>query len=401
MKDKKELKTFIFFLVVFLAIIFMPIQNDRFKKSIIQSFMFLNKFAQNAIPLGFIPAFFLAGAINVFVNKAAILKYLGGDSKKWIAYSVASLAGTVLTACSCTVIPIFAGIYKRGAGLGPAISFLYSGPAINVLAIVITARILGPELGIARFVGAVGFAVVIGLIMQLLFKQEEQERRGTITDVPLEEDNKKWWQYGLFFLSLVGIIIFAKWPEPNPAISGAAQNALVGFSMIIYKFQWYLLIASAIILIVSLVLWFSRKEVKEWGAETWNFAKMILPLLFWGVLISGFLFGVPKQLGGIIPREMVMNVVGDNSLKSNFLASFMGALVYFATLTEVPILQVLLGAGMAKGPALALLLAGPALSLPNILVIQRVIGTKKTAVYLLLVIIMSTLAGLVYGSFFA
>jgi uncharacterized membrane protein YraQ (UPF0718 family) len=314
-----------------------------------------------------VPAFFIAGAIAVFISQGAILKYFGPQAKKWLSYSVASVSGTILAVCSCTVLPLFGSIYKRGAGIGPAIAFLYSAPAINVLAIVYTARLLGYDLGIARAIGAIIFAVVIGLIMAFIYRKEE-----TTTDaqafamLTADPEEKSLWQQAIFFGTMVGILVFA-----------ASQN-------------W---IATGILMfILAIVLWrwFTRGELKLWMKETFRFVKLIVPWLLVGVFVAGMIVVA-------VPENVVSSVVGGNSLLSCFIASFLGALMYFATLTEVPIVRAFTDLGMGKGPTLALLLAGPALSLPNMLVIRKIMGIQKTLVYIILVVIMATLAGYIFG----
>jgi uncharacterized membrane protein YraQ (UPF0718 family) len=337
-----------------------------------------------------VPAFFIAGAISVFVSQASVMKYLGPKANKVLAYSVASVSGTILAVCSCTVLPLFAGIYTRGAGLGPASAFLYSGPAINVLAIILTARVLGMEIGVARAVGAVAFSVIIGLLMAFFFRGEERERaaNGELAMAGVDPPSRPLWKTSLYLLSMVLILIFATWGKPKTP---------VGFYEAVYSVHWYLVGACLIGLGLMLRSWFSKEELKEWVGATWIFSKQILPLLLGGVLVAGFLLGRPGIDAGIIPSRFVEGLVGGNSLWANFFASFSGALMYFATLTEVPILQGLMGSGMGKGPALALLLAGPALSLPSMIVIRSIVGTKKMLVYVSLVVVMSTITGLLFG----
>ncbi|MBA7587872.1 hypothetical protein ES708_29918 [subsurface metagenome] len=319
------------------------------------------------------------------------MRYLGPRANQPLAYGVASVSGTILAVCSCTVLPLFAGIYKMGAGLGPATAFLYSGPAINVLAIILTARILGLEMGIARAVGAVLFSIVIGLVMHLIYRKEQLEKADDQTAMPQSEENERMlWQNALYFASMVGILVFANWARPT---SG------VGLWFQIYSVKWIVTGILAIALISMLAIWFKKDELGQWVSASWGFAKQILPLLFLGVLIAGFLLGRPDY-EGIIPSAWVSKAVGGNSIWANLFASVAGAFMYFATLTEVPILQGLIGAGMGKGPALALLLAGPALSLPNMLVIRSVMGTQKTIVFVLLVIVMATISGIIFGAFF-
>jgi uncharacterized membrane protein YraQ (UPF0718 family) len=317
-----------------------------------------------------------------------VMKYLGSRAKKIVAYSVASVSGTILAVCSCTVLPLFAGIYKRGAGLGPATSFLYSGPAINILAIVLTARVLGWEIGLARAVGAILFAFLIGLLMALIFRKEEAERATGADPFGGDGDGQPIARSGPFVAAMVGLLVFAAWGRP-------AER--VGFAEAIWQVHWYLAGAFLLLTVFLAFRWFGREEREEWVLETWGFVKLILPLLFVGVMAAGLLLGRPGTDAGLIPARWIEGLVGGNSLFANFFASFTGALMYFATLTEVPILQGLLGQGMGQGPALALLLAGPALSLPNLLVIRGVLGTKKTLTYAGLVVVLSTIAGVIFG----
>lgn len=351
----------------------------------------VQEYAREHVLFCLIPAFFIAGAISIFISKEAVIKYFGPRAKKALAYGVASVSGSILAVCSCTVLPMFAGIYMRGAGIGPATTFLYAGPAINVLAIILTARILGFEFGIARAVAAVLFSIVIGVIMSLIFPERTRETQDVAVPDVAHGHERTLVQNSLYFLTLILILIFAAWAKPQePA----------GLWYAIYQVHWYLAGASLVVLILMVVNWFGKEEVADWISSTWIFAKQILPLLFVGVLVAGFLLGRPNTNAGIIPSRYVVMFVGGNSLLANLFASIAGAFMYFATLTEVPILQGLLGSGMGKGPALALLLSGPALSLPNMLVIRSVMGTKKTLVYILLVVIMSTLLGFVFGSVF-
>lgn len=400
MTKMKEYQKFLIMLGVFLLAYFMPVFNPDFQKAVVESFILLNDYAQKHVLSCLVPAFFIAGAIGVFVSQASVLKYLGAKAKKWLAYSVAAVSGSILAVCSCTVLPLFASIYKRGAGLGPATAFLYSGPAINVLAIILTTRVLGLELGAARAVGAILFSIIIGILMQLIFGREEEQRQEGFAQMPVPEDKRNLWQYVIYFFSMVGILIFASWSKPDVSETETAGNKMVQFWMNVYDVHWYLASFFGIALAIVLYLWFTKDEMKEWVSQTWEFAKQIMPLLFAGVMVAGFLLGRPNTNNGIIPSSWVASLVGDNSLWANFLASISGAFMYFATLTEVPILQGLIGAGMGKGPALALLLAGPALSLPNMLVIRSVLGTKKTIVYVSLVVVMATISGMIYGRFF-
>ncbi len=390
MKDRTKLAIII---TTFLAAYFIPFGKANVQKAILESFFMLQDYAREHVLFCLVPAFFIAGAIAVFVNQAAVMKYFGAQAKKILSYSVASVSGTILAVCSCTVLPLFAGIYKRGAGIGPATAFLYSGPAINVLAIILTARVLGPELGIARAVGAIVFSVIIGLAMAFIYRKQEKVRNEQAINFGqgMEEAMRPLWKNGLYFLTLVLILIFAAWGKP-------AQP--VGFWNFVFQIKWYITIFLLAMLGWQLWRWFQKDELSQWVSQTWFFAWQILPLLFGGVLVAGFLMGRPNTDAGIIPSSWIQTAVGGNSVWSNLFASVAGALMYFATLTEVPILQGLLGAGMGKGPALALLLAGPALSLPNMIVIRSVIGTKKTLTYIALVVIMATVTGMIFGGSF-
>ena len=388
MKDRTKL---IFFIVVFLLLYFVPLQGARIKEAILEAIMMLQEYAREHVLFCLIPAFFIAGGISIFITKEAVIKYFGPKAKKVVAYSVASVSGTILAVCSCTVLPMFAGIYTRGAGIGPATAFLYAGPAINILAIILTARILGFELGIARAVGAVVFSIIIGVLMATIYKEKKKETDDFIVLDDAKTKTRSLVQNGLYFLVLILILIFAAWAKPKDPI---------GLWNTIYGIKWYITAVMFITLFVMLFKWFKREEVSEWVLSTWTFAKQILPLLFAGVLVAGFLLGRPNTNLGIIPTKFVAMLVGRNSLLANFFASISGAFMYFATLTEVPILQGLLGSGMGKGPALALLLSGPALSLPSMLVIRSVIGTNKTFTYILLVVVLSTFVGWIYGSLF-
>jgi len=354
-----------------------------------ESLLMLQDYARQHVLLCLVPALFIAGAIAVFVSQAAVLRYFGPQAHKVLAYSVASVSGTVLAVCSCTILPLFAGIYSRGAGIGPATAFLYSGPAINVLAIILTARVLGWELGAARAIGAVLFSIVIGLLMHLIYRKQEKARHASAGGFAMPDDDKgrPLAQNAAYFAAMVGILVVANWSRP--ADGTGIWNA-------VWSAKWYITGACAVVLVWMLVRWFTRTELSEWVASTWMFAKQILPLLFAGVIVSGLLLGRPGY-PALIPERWIQSLVGGNSLGANFFASVVGAFMYFATLTEVPILQGLLGAGMGKGPALALLLAGPALSLPSMLVIRSVMGTARTAVYVILVVVLSTAAGLIYG----
>jgi len=429
---KSEWKPLLIITSVFLGTLYLPLGIPRFSNALMESLHLAKWYAREHVLTCLIPAFFIAGAIAVFVSQASVMKYFGAKAKKVLAYSVASVSGSILAVCSCTVLPLFAGIYKMGAGLGPATAFLYSGPAINVLAIILTARVLGPELGIARALGAIIFSIVIGLLMHFIFHREEEEKANAQMVMPEPEVTRPLWQNALYFVSMIGILVFANWGKPEDPS---------GFWNFIYSSKWLITGSFAFVLALILVVWFRLKwwkvamafvpsiilgltfsqepviafaagviglsiltstdkgKVGDWFSSTWGFTKQILPLLFLGVLIAGVLLGRPGH-EGLIPSEWVSSAVGGNSILSNLFASVAGAFMYFATLTEVPILQGLLGNGMGQGPALSLLLAGPALSLPNMLVIRSVMGTKKTIVFVLLVILLSTITGLMYGTFF-
>jgi len=429
---KREWKPLALIIGGFLACYYLPAGIPRFDHAIGEALQLVKWYAQEHVLLCLVPAFFIAGAIAVFVSQASVLKYLGPGANKILAYGVASVSGSVLAVCSCTILPLFAGIYNMGAGLGPATAFLYAGPAINVLAIILSARILGPELGFARAVGAVVFSVIIGLLMHFFFRKEEREKAAMQAAMPEPEVARPLWQNGLYFASMVGILVFANWGKPDDptglwaAIYNHKWLITSGFSALLGVLLtlwfglpiWQIILAalpplllglffsgqpvlafSAGVLGLSLILAIREDENGDWFNESWGFVKQILPLLLFGVLIAGLLLGRPGN-EGLIPSDWVSRAVGGNSLFANFGAAFAGAFMYFATLTEVPILQGLIGNGMGHGPALALLLAGPALSLPNMLVIRSVIGTTKTVVFVSLVVIMATISGMLYGTFF-
>ncbi len=430
MNWKHEWKALILIIGIFLGTYYLPVGQPRFDNAILEAFHLVRWYAREHVLLCLIPAFFIAGAIGVFVSQASVMKYLGVRANKVVAYGVASVSGTILAVCSCTVLPLFAGIYRMGAGLGPATTFLYSGPAINALAIILTARVLGLSLGIARAVGAILFSIAIGLLMHLIFRKEELEKANTQVITPDTEEARPLWQTAAYFATMVAILVFANWGKPTET-SGLWQS--------IYAAKWWVTSLAAFLLAVELVVWFrlrwwkllivalptailallfphkpliafsaaiiglstvtstEKGDAAEWFASSWGFAKQILPLLLFGVLIAGALLGRPGQ-EGFIPSQWIDALVGGNSFGANLFASVAGAFMYFATLTEVPILQGLLGNGMGHGPALALLLAGPALSLPNMLVIRSVMGTKKTVVFVSLVIVMATFTGMLYGA---
>ncbi len=434
---KKEGKILFWIMVVFLVAFFLPTESARFKEAVLAMFDLTKWYAREHVILCLLPAFFIAGVIAVFISQGAVLKYFGANAKKWLAYSIASVSGTILAVCSCTILPLFSSIHKRGAGLGPAIAFLYSGPAINILAIILTARILGWELGIARVIGAVVFSIVIGLSMSLIYRKEEKAKAEEQMNFPDVPEKRPLWQTSFHFFTLVLILVFANWGKPDEGVSTGVWYwfwankwiitsvfaVLLAFSLVyILKMTWWHVGIVAIVTLIaalispspmvpvivgiaglSVITLIDKNDPdnREWTISSWEFAKQIMPLLALGVLAAGFLLGSTHdetQIAGIIPNEWVAGLVGGNSLMSNFFASIVGAFMYFATLTEVPILQGLMSAGMGKGPALALLLAGPSLSLPNMLVIRDVIGTKKTGVYVIIVIIMATISGLIFGA---
>jgi uncharacterized membrane protein YraQ (UPF0718 family) len=429
---KDEWKALLVVVAVFLACFWLPVGSTRFDDAVLESLHLVKWYAQEHVILCLIPAFFIAGAIASFVSQASVMRYLGSGANKVLAYSVASISGTILAVCSCTVLPLFAGIYRRGAGLGPATAFLYSGPAINVLAIILTARVLGLELGAARAIGAIVFSVVIGLLMHVIFRNDIDELpESGVTDMDAAPA-RSLAQDALFFFTMVGILVFSNWaPSTEPGglwntiysarwlITGAFALGLGAILIAWFRAPWWQVALSATLVLVlaflfpdtpmvpfvgailalSLLTSTAAGELQDWFTSSWGFAKQILPLLLFGVLVAGALLGRPGH-EGLIPAEWVSSAVGGNSVRANLFASVAGAFMYFATLTEVPILQGLLGSGMGKGPALALLLAGPALSLPNMLVIRSVIGTKKTGVYVSLVVVMATVSGILYGSLF-
>ncbi len=383
----KERYKILVILLAFGAAYYVPWSSDTVRQSVIEAFLMLQEYAREHVLTCLIPAFFIAGAISVFVSQASVLKYFGAQANKILSYSVASISGTVLAVCSCTVLPLFAGIYTRGAGIGPATAFLYSGPAINVLAIVLTARILGWELGLARAVGAVAFAIITGVLMA--FRKEDASRTEGHICLPYEEGkDRTLTQASLFVLTLVLILIFAAFARP--------ASGSTGIWSMIFAVKWYITAGLLIMLGVMLKAWFIKEERVTWVQATWGFMKQIFPLLGAGVLVAGFTLGRPGH-PALIPEHYIASLVGGNSLWANLFASVSGALMYFATLTEVPILQGLIGSGMGKGPALSLLLAGPALSLPNMLVIGGVMGVKKTVAFCSIIVILSTIAGMTYG----
>ncbi len=386
----KERTKLLLIILTFACAYYIPWGHPTIRQSGLEAFMMLQEYAREHVLTCLIPAFFIAGAIAVFVSQASVLKYFGATANRILSYSVASVSGTVLAVCSCTVLPLFAGIYMRGAGIGPATAFLYSGPAINVLAIVLTARILGWQLGLARAVGAVLFAVIVGLLMALFFRKDDAARTaGQIYLPDQEERGRTLTQDALFMLTMVLILVFAAFAKP-----AAGESGIWPF---IFAVKWYITAGLLIILGLMLKSWFRKEERLTWVQSTWGFMKQIFPLLAGGVLVAGFLLGRPGY-PALIPEHYIQSLVGGNSLWANLFASVAGALMYFATLTEVPILQGLIGSGMGQGPALSLLLAGPALSLPNMLVLFGVMGVKKTLTFCAIIVVLSTIAGMVFGS---
>lgn len=445
MDNKKEFKILLWIIALFGVAFFLPIESARFNTAIAATFDLVKWYAREHVILCLLPAFFIAGVISVFVSQGSVLRYFGANAKKWLAYTVASVSGTILAVCSCTILPLFSSIHKRGAGLGPAVAFLYSGPAINILAIILTARILGIEMGIARIIGAVAFSIVIGLAMSLIYRKEEKEKKEAQMHIQVPPEKRPMWQTSFHFFVLVLILVFANWGSPSADDTSSAWfyiwsykwhitaffGLLLAYSLVkILKIKWHWVLLSAIaiglsaflantfitdaklaplvpmivaIAALSIITLYDKNEQenREWTFASWDFTKQIMPMLAIGVVTAGFLLGSThdgQAIAGIIPNEWIQWLVGGNSIFANFFASIVGAFMYFATLTEVPILQGLIAAGMGKGPALALLLAGPSLSLPNMLVIRNVMGTQKTLVYVALVVVMATISGIIYGT---
>ena len=418
------------FIGLFLTIYLIPVGTERVDNALLEGFRLTNWYAREHVILCLVPAFIIAGAMSVYINEGSVLRYLGPDASKPVALGIASVSGTMLAVCSCTVLPLFGGIYRRGAGLGAATAFLYSGPAINVMAIVVTAKVLGVEMGVARAIGAIVFAIVIGALMHSIYHREESTRADTAARGFAEgEAAATTGVVTVFFALMVGILVFANWPEAEGsvplqvyAVKWWVTAILAGLTgaLLVRKWQWRIgpllvlamLVATLAYLVPNvpevafatgafglILIAATRDKDEAWAAETWTFAKQIVPLLLAGVFIAGILLGRPGH-EGLIPSEWVAAAVGDNSFVSTAIASVLGALMYFSTLTEVPIVEGLIGAGMGKGPALALLLAGPALSLPNLLVIRSILGTRKTLTYCVLVIVMATATGYGYGNIF-
>jgi len=432
----KQLKILAAFVTIFLVAYYLPLANPKITAAILEAFKLLQWYARNHVLACVLPALFIAGGIMTFLSQASVMRYLGPNSNKFAAYTVASVAGTVLAVCSCSVLPMFAGIYKLGAGLGPASAFLYSGPAINILAIFLTARVLGFDIGLWRALGAIGFAFVVGLGMAGIFRREERAKAEAALLMPdPPAPRRRLWQNALFLGCMIAFLVFSDWFNPGDAIVKRTdgteirgvvlqemhdevmiqvQESVGGvragerltlpkteivaiqesrtWVMDVYHLRWYIAGLMGLAVIVMTWRWVDREEFGTWMHNTWDFAKLLIPLLFGGVFVVGF-------ISALLPDKQIGQLVGDNSLRANFVASLVGALFYFATLTEVPITQALMEHGMARGPALALLLAGPALSLPNMLVLAKVMGVKKTAAFSLLIVVMATITGMIFGHF--
>jgi uncharacterized protein len=428
-ETRHELKIFGLLAAVFAAVYFLPVGTPRFDGAVSEALELTKWYAREHVVLCLLPAFWIAGAIAAFVSRASVMRYLGPRALKSVAYGVGSVSGTILAVCSCTVLPLFSGIYRMGAGLGPATAFLYSGPAINVLAIVMTAKVLGVQLGLARAAGAVVFSVVIGLAMAFIFRHEEQEKVEAAMALPEPEAGRPLRQTALFFTVLVGILVFANWGAASQTTGFFAAvhsakwliTSLLGAVLATMLWRWFKLEPARIAAVVVATLltavalpahptwpflvavlglaWLTAgrdDEAGEWFNQAWDYTKQIVPLLLGGVLVAGFLLGRPGH-EGMIPSEWISSLVGGNSVASNLFAAISGAFMYFATLTEVPIVQGLVGSGMGAGPSLALLLAGPALSLPAMLVLNSIVGLKKTVTYIALVVVMATITGWGYG----
>ena len=366
----KERNIAIILILAFLGFYFMPINSNLFKESIFSAFFLLHDYSRQHVLTCLVPAMFIAGAISIFVRKAVILKYLGGNSNKILSYSIASISGSILAVCSCTILPLFASIRKRGAGLGPAITFLFSGPAINIAAIFLTFNVLGFSIGLARVISAVGLSLIVGVSMALIFKEKLEGGKLFFEDSTEVSTSPK--VLITFFFSMVMVLV----------VNGLS----IGLSL-----KYFLIGLLSLIVAYIAIIKLSRETSKAWLSETWHFAKMLIPILFIGVFVAGFIMP-------LIPDELIEQIVGKNNIFGNLIASIFGAFMYFSTLTEIPILQALISKGMSPGPALALLLAGPSLSLPNMLVIRKVLGSKRTIVYVLLAILYSTAAGLIFGN---
>jgi uncharacterized membrane protein YraQ (UPF0718 family) len=433
---KRELKILAALAGIFLIAYFLPLGNAKIQGAILEAFRLLQWYARNHTLACVVPALFIAGAIITFLSQNSVMRYLGPRSNPVLAYAVASVAGCVLAVCSCSVLPMFAGIYSLGAGLGPATAFLYSGPGINVLAIFLSARVLGFDIGVGRFIGAVVFSVLIGLLMAVIFRKGERAKAEAAMQMPEPEKPRRHiGKTALFLASMILFLIFSDWYNPGNVVvktnDGREFKAVVihetkdmirfqleenlgenktgdkielqkteiddiqeqkTWIIALHHIRWYLAGLCGLAVLIMAWQWYERDEIAQWMHSTWEFAKMLVPLLYGGVFIVGF-------VSVLLPEKQVAQWVGDNSLQSNFIASVIGAFWYFATLTEIPITQALMNLGMHKGPVLALLLAGPALSLPSMIVIQKIMGTKKAVVFISLVIIMATITGMFFGTF--
>ncbi len=365
----KERNIFLLITITFLTLYFLPVENQWLNIAVLSGFALLHEYATQHVLTCLVPAFFIAGAITVFIKKQSVLKYLGGKTKPYVSYPIASISGAILAVCSCTILPLFAGIYKRGAGLGPAIAFLYSGPAINIAAIFLTASVLGVKLGFVRAIASIALAGLIGLTMAFLFREKSKKQEIVIEEITEQKISKTF--IGLFFASMIGILL----------VNGLQINTTIKLTAICFL---------TMIIVVIVLLKFKTKTRKEWLSETWSISKLLIPYLFIGVFIVGF-------IEPIIPKQLIVEWVGSNTFQANVLASIFGVFMYFSTLTEVPIMQALIAKGMNQGPALSLLLAGPSLSLPAMLVIKSVLGNKKTIAYIAIVVIYSSIAGLIFG----
>ncbi len=368
----KKIRKTLFFVLPFLVFFLLSKEFLIIEKSFDSGMSLLYHYFYKHFFVSLLPAFLIAGLISAFLDKDQILKYLGGKTKKYISYSIASFSGAILTVCSCTILPLFAGIKKRGAGLGPAITFLFSGPAINIVAVFLTVSVLGTKLGFGRIFFAIVISIITGLTMQFIYKE-----KGGESEIQLNKEKNEIKKIPLFILifSLLGIIIVK-----GINVSIFLKNSIITLLLFI---------------IFVVVLFFLKKEnSKIWIKETLNFVKLLFPILFFGIFIAGF-------ISPLLPPERISGLVGENTIFANFIASFFGVFLYFSTLTEVPILEILIKGGMNNGPAMALLLAGPSLSLPNLLVIRRILGNIKTITYASLVIFYSMIAGLIFGYFFS
>ena len=359
----------IWLVIIFGILYFVPTNVDWFRTSIFSAFDLLHDYARQHVLTCLVPALFIAGAIAVFIQKDKVMKYMGHEAKKYVSYGIASVSGAILAVCSCTILPLFAGIRKRGAGLGPAITFLFSGPAINIAAMFLTISVLGIKIGLARIVTAVLLSILLGISMALIFREKVDKKKLLIMESKEARLSRN--VMLLFFGLMIGVLV----------VNGLQIDKIAKYSIM----GLFTIVVVALVLIK-----FKDHVAQKWLNETWTFSKMLLPLLFIGVFIAGFIMP-------LLPQTLIENLVGQNTILGNVIAAIFGAFMYFSTLTEIPILQALIAKGMHAGPALALLLAGPSLSLPNMLVVRKVLGTKKTAVYVLLVIVYATIAGLLFG----